>query len=91
MGNFINLLNMFGHISDKEKWKVLAILLFTLYIVMSSFFAMFRIMRCPDIEGERLTDLEIITSSFIILSPNLLTFAYFVWRNYRYYNKRNEA
>lgn len=78
---------MISHIRNQDKWKVLAIMLFTLYIVMSSLHFVFQVLQCPDGEANDRTSLEMLRSSFLILSPNLLVFAYFTWKIYRYYNK----
>lgn len=68
-------------IPDKKKWIVLAYILLIFYTVASMIWAIIRI-KFAITEEKHFTDIDKIKSSFICLSPNLITFSYLVWKVY---------
>ena len=76
-------------IAESKKWIVLAILLLAFYITASLIWAVIRI-KFPSSDETQLTEGRTIISCFLRLSPNLLLFAYFVWRIYHNNISRKE-
>lgn len=75
------------NISNQRKWIALALALLLVYVGSAMLWAMARISNAQ-IDNGMLSPVEKIQSSFIVFSPSLLLFGYFVWRTYKQGIKR---